>query len=1048
MKLSLRILQTTVLLLCQIVCSPAFTRAAQLGRRAQSYVRWTWATDFSHGIRDWLSYPLAQDIGFDPGLYTTNLNGCRCLVRDVKSYGQDTLHIGLIKPLSFHVMRESRFNLTYQLKVSGTVETATIMLAAENGKLYKALLPHVSGTNSVTVRGISLGVPPGGVNVQAIVIEVRLKSPVLDSSNRLVLRHLEIVAERSNVLPLLKPQLAHSAGEDLAVAEHPVEAGGHLTVVARLREPLRIFVYDSEGNKLSLPGKRLEGSGHEADYQVSLPQNLQPGMYRAVVDSGTARNEFQFLVLGDVPPHPRVLLTSRRLEELHSAYASNPYLTALSAKARDLRTALVYSSFAGENIALLPDVSVFPGLPQYFSLLENYSNAIAFNAVEYRLNCDQAALNAARKGLLTISNWPTWTPPWFGAHGLHTYYEVGVFSQRVAIGYDLIANHLTLAEKEQIAEGLWRNGINPTIEEYFTNNRMPIAASNWMANSVGGALAAVVAVYGDLPDWNARLGTALAELSVAYNRLLNGLFPGDGSEAEPAGYQEFAMEGVSFGMAALHSLGIRPPGTDRVLQSFWWPRYAEVNPALVLDTGDFSGQLRALSGFAWEAEHSSDPSLRAFYDTAEAGSLLGVAKVQATGRTLESAPGLLDLTCCSRPAAPAPLPRPSRIFPDRGSAILRSGWKPTDTVISIRVGPWFNHEHHDQGTFQVAAFGHRLISEAGYADYYKDPNYQTYFMQAPGHNIVLIDGEPFSQPGEEGRYWSALAHYPHFTAHLLTPDVDYLSAELTAAYGGALTAFQREFIFLKPDLLIIHDRLQSPSPHRFDWLLHAPLGAVTDIRGANASITVDNASTEITSIGPNSHWTLQKTPLAGDRYTDLDRIRLDQPYEFVLDSDKSSRTSFLVGMKFEQTGRPLKELTPLEEGDREGFIDADSGWSWIAGRELSTFERDGVTAQGKSLGVRKNADNLQIFGTGIISLRGNKNLAIESSIPVDLGLTRAERGETINFYTLKKVTLGVTLPHKPATVLLDGRPVHKGVRGNSLVLKEIGAGEHIIRTLY
>ena len=1048
MKLSLRILQTTVLLLFPVVCVPAFSRASQMGESARSYARWTWAADFSHGIRDWLSYPLSQDIGFDPGLYTANLNGTQCLVREVKSYGQNTLRIGLIKPLSFHATPESQFDLTYQLKISGSVEAATVMLAGEDGRLYKAPLPRVSQANSLTILGMDLGVPVTGARIQAILIEATVKSPVLDSSNRLVLRHLGIVAERRNVLALLKPQLEYSAGEELPVAEHPVEAGRQLTVAVRSLAAIRIAVYDSHGKEVPLKKKRFEGSGRETNYQVSVPRALQPGLYRAVVDSGGARNEFQFLVMGDVPAHPRVLLTPRRIQELRSASASSPFLAALVAKARDLRSAVAYSSFAGENISLMSPVSVFPGLPQYFSLLENYSNAIAFNAIEYRLNGDQAALTTARRGLLIISNWPTWTPPWFKAHGLHTYYEVGVVSQRLAVGYDLIADQLTLAEKEEITDGLWRNGIKPTVEEYFTNNRMPIAASNWMANSLGGALAAVVALYGDLPNWNARLGTALSELAVDYDRLLDGLFPGDGSEAEPAGYQEFAMEGISFGMAALHSLGIRPPGTAKVLQSFWWPRYAETNPSLVLDTGDFGGQLRALSGFAWEAEHSSDASLRAFYDTAEEGSLLGVAKVQATGRALEAAPGLLDLTCCSRIATPASPQPPSRIFPDRGSAVLRSGWKPTDTVISIRVGPWFNHEHHDQGTFQVAAFGRKLISEAGYADYYKDPNYKSYFKQASGHNTVLIDGNPFSQPGEEGRYWKALAHYPHFTARLLSPAVDYLSAELTEAYGGVLTGFQREFIFLKPDVLIILDRLQAPSPHRFDWLLHVPLGAETGARGPNASITAGSASATLTSIGPNNHWTLQKAPLAGDRYTDLDRIRLSQPYEFVLHSDSSASASFLVGMKFEETGRPLRELIPLEQGGREGFTDPGSGWSWIAGSEPGSLERGGISAQGMSLGVKKSPRKLQIFGTGVTSMRGNKDLALESTTPLDLCLTSADRDETIHFYVLNKTTLKVALSRKPGTVLMDTRAVRNVSEGISVVLKGIGPGEHILQIHY
>ncbi len=1049
MKHSLKILCTAALFLSSPLPSPIPPHPAQLhGSAGLSFARWSWKADFSRGIRDWLSYPLAQDIGFDPGLYTSDLEGKQCLVREIKSYGQHVLHIGLIKPLSFRVTRGSQFKLNYQLEMGGPIESVDLMLAAKDGKIYRAAMPHEPGTSGVTVRGTLLGVPEAGAEIQAIVIEGTVRSPFLGSSNRLFLRNLEITAERRSEVPLLKPQLAYSAGEEIPVAEQPVEAGASLAIEAQSHEALRISVYDSEGKPVPVAEKRSENPGQAVTYQISLPQTLRPGICRAMVDSGAAQTEFQFLVIGGVSPHPRVLLTQHRIDELRSQYATSPLMTVLRARADELHSALAYDTSAGKNIALLPGVSVFPGLPEYFSLLENYSNSIAYSAVEYKLTGDRAALEAARKGLMTISSWPTWTPGWFGAHGLHTYYEVGVFSQRVAVGYDLIADHLTRAEKEQVMEALWRNSISPTVEDYYSNNRMPIAASNWMANSVGGALAVVVALYGDLPDWNARLGTALAELDVAYDRLLGRLFPGDGSEAEPAGYQEFAMEGISFGMAALHSLGIKPPGTDRVIQSFWWPRYAEVMPDMVLDTGDFGGQLRALSGFAWEAEHFHDPTLRAFYDTAEAGRLPGVSKFQQTGSSLEAAPGLLDLTCCSQPAQPAPLPPPSRIFPERGSAVLRTGWKSTDTVISIRVGPWFNHEHHDQGTFQVGAFGRKLISEGGYANYYTDPNYQTYFMQAPGHNTVLIDDDPFSQPGENGRYWKAFARYPGFTSHLLSPGVDYLSADLADAYGGELKAYKREFIFLKPDILIVRDRLQAPSLHHYDWLLHVPLGAETKLHGENASITVDGACAILTPLGPNNQWTLQKTPLAGDRYTNLDRIRLSQPYEFILGSEKISGTSFLVGMKFEPSGQPLKALAPVRNAGQEGFFDQLSGWTWVSRPMPGPLSTNGVTAQGESVGARRTAGGSQIFGTAISSLNTGKKLVMESSTPVDLSLSSANQKMEISFYTQLETTLKIATPRNPSTVLLDGHQVHTGIQDSAFVLKGIRKGDHTIGILY
>ena len=118
-----------------------------------------------------------------------------------------------------------------------------------------------------------------------------------------------------------------------------------------------------------------------------------------------------------------------------------------------------------------------------------------------------------------------------------------------------------------------------------------------------------------------KFGPALAKLVVVYERLLEGLFPVDGSGAEPATYVHFSMEGMSWGMAALHALQVRPRGYDRMMRVFRWARYAKVQPSLVLDTGDSGTEMNVLSGFAWGAEYAGDPALRAYYDAATEKSL-------------------------------------------------------------------------------------------------------------------------------------------------------------------------------------------------------------------------------------------------------------------------------------------------------------------------------------------------------------------------------------------------------------------------------------------
>ena len=74
------------------------------------------------------------------------------------------------------------------------------------------------------------------------------------------------------------------------------------------------------------------------------------------------------------------------------------------------------------------------------------------------------------------------------AHGIHTYYEVGIFTQRAALGYDLIADELSPEDKVLIAEAFWKESIRPTLDDYFAINRLPISVSNHEAHSVSGAI--------------------------------------------------------------------------------------------------------------------------------------------------------------------------------------------------------------------------------------------------------------------------------------------------------------------------------------------------------------------------------------------------------------------------------------------------------------------------------------------------------------------------------------------------------------------------------
>ena len=107
----------------------------------------------------------------------------------------------------------------------------------------------------------------------------------------------------------------------------------------------------------------------------------------------------------------------------------------------------------------------------------------------------------------------------------------------------------------------------------------------------------------------------------------------------------------------------------------------------------------------------------------------------------------MNLACCSEPATEFASPPASRIFPTRGSAVLRSGWGPDSTVISLRVGRWFNHEHHDEGSFQVAAFTPRAGGFGGSETWGLDRTMRV-CPDRRGRGVLLrrIDRGPYDAP--------------------------------------------------------------------------------------------------------------------------------------------------------------------------------------------------------------------------------------------------------------------------------------------------------------
>lgn len=1039
-----------VLVLCSEIYGKAGPLLATAGdpQSGSTLTHWTFKEDFNHGIPGWVSYPLFQDVGYDPTIYTKEVRGSAVLVRDMVSNGERLQRVGMIRSLKFHMGQSASFRIIYELETCGQLQDLRLVLGDTKRRRNSYVLPFEPGAHDVRIDGRQLGLPSNGVDVETIVLEAEVALPPRGCHSQLTLRALQIDVEREGTLSLRAPSLDWSSVQNIAVSKEIVTPVHPLNLDLGPGGTARIDIYDEEGMHTltqSIP------AGEVREIQVAAPG--KPGLYRAEIRSGRVRTDFRFLALARIPDHPRVLLQASRLEQLRSQPNSNQLLTIVHQRASDLRHRLTYNTDAGANIELLPADNAIPGLDEFYDYIYSYSDSIAFNALDFRLNGDRQALEAARRGLATVSAWTTWTPPWFVANGLDTHFGIGIFTEELAFGYDLVASELSQEEKSKIADALWKKSVLPSVNAYFLYDHVPINATNHLAHSVGGAIEACVALYGDDPEWTARFGPALAELLVAYEHVLDGLILDDGSEDEPARYQEFGMEGMSWGLAPLDALGIRPRGFAKMMQSFWWLRYAQVRPGLVLDTGDTGWKVAERSGFAWGAEFTNDPALRSFYESATNLSLKSGSILSGKGPGGVGLPGLLDLLCCTRDAEPLPSPPPSRIFAERGSAILRSGWGPQDTVISLRVGPWFNHEHHDQGSFLVAAHGEELVSEAGYAHYDNetDLHFHDFFTQAPAHNTIILDNDPFSQEDYDGRYWPPFQDFPKFQRYVLSPGIDYLSANLAPAYrdGDPVTRLTRDYLFLKPDILVVHDQMEAPAPHEYAWLLHIPPGAQTSMQGNQALIHGKAAFAVITNGGENRPWSLERQPIpAYGTYSDFDGKPVEPRETFRLDSAREKAGHFLVGMHFQAAGEESTPLQVFQTTSGEGFRSPDGSAQVLFRRQAGELNLGDLTAESDVLAIRNSNGEEEVFGGNLKDLRRGKDVLLSANPATDVTISQPSAPVEIHVFCSAKTDLIVNTGKTPREVSLDRTLVKAPRVADSLTFGQLAKGEHIISIRY
>ena len=190
----------------------------------------------------------------------------------------------------------------------------------------------------------------------------------------------------------------------------------------------------------------------------------------------------------------------------------------------------------------------------------------------------------------------------------------------------------------------------------------------------------------------------------------------------------------------------------------------------------------------------------------------------------------------------------SHVFPYAGQFIMRSAWDAQACWLCMDGGPFgYGHQHEDKLSVILTAYGQPLLVEGGTYTY-DASEWRHYVVSSRAHNLVLVDGLEQNRRHEPKNTYVVTNPLPQVWE---SNDVfDHAASRYDEGWGPRslrLVAQTRHVFFLKPDLFIVADELESrdAQPHNCEALFH--LNA-SDVAVDGLRVTTQNASANIAII--------------------------------------------------------------------------------------------------------------------------------------------------------------------------------------------------------
>jgi hypothetical protein len=460
---------------------------------------------------------------------------------------------------------------------------------------------------------------------------------------------------------------------------------------------------------------------------------------------------------------------------------------------------------------------------------------VPWQALAYLMTGRPEYYEGARKWMLTICEFPQWE------NGRSLSGGECLFG--IATGYDWLHGRLTNKERAFVREKLVR-------QADLMANGPPVHHDRWLANHNHvehlGLAAAGFALFDEHPG---AIGW-IRQSDLVFRAMLH-MAGSDGSSTEGHQYWAYTTEALlRYTELARDLLGVNYYGSE-------WLK--SVPDFIIYSTlPGFDKENCVMSFGDSHREYSSHgPThilyrLAAEYRNPHAQWLAKEMERRGVGRDAYCT--WANLLWYDETLEPAPLTSLPTFwhYDDIGWVTARSGWEDEAVMVGFKCGPMHGHKaqryyESNRGANHEIGGGHGHPDVNSFQIYARrrwlaiDPMYERPKWTRT-HNCILINGR--GQLGE-GQTWfdrdsvlaagasSAMVKAEH------TPACDYLVGDAMNIYPpeADLRKFCRHLLYVRPDIVIVVDDLQTGTPALFEWLLQAE----TSVEKSGDEFEVTNA---------------------------------------------------------------------------------------------------------------------------------------------------------------------------------------------------------------